>query len=58
MPQLVEPVQWEATLLALARGPGNGPAAQLWELGPGTQIKAMVKRIDTAAWRAMKTLAA
>lgn len=51
-------MQWEATLLALARGPGNGPAAQLWELGPGTQIKAMVKRIDTAAWRAMKTLAA
>ncbi|KAK9843971.1 hypothetical protein WJX81_000807 [Elliptochloris bilobata] len=55
---LVEPVQWEATLMALARGPGNGPAAQLWELGPGAQIKAMVKRIDTAAWRGMKNVAA
>jgi len=56
--QLVEPVQWEATLVALARAPGNGPAAQLWELGPGTQIRAMVKRVDTATWRAMKSLAA
>jgi len=56
--QLVEPVQWEATLVALARAPGNGPAAQLWELGPGAQIRAMVKRVDTAAWRAMKGVAA
>ena len=51
-------MQWEATLVALARAPGNGPAAQLWELGPGTQIRAMVKRVDTATWRAMKSLAA
>jgi hypothetical protein len=31
---------------------------QLHELGPGQQIKAMVKRIDNAAWAAFKNMAA
>ena len=31
---------------------------QLFELGPGQQIKAMVKRIDPAAWGAFKNVAA
>ena len=31
---------------------------QLFELGPGQQIKAMVKRIDNAAWAGLKNLAA
>jgi hypothetical protein len=28
------------------------------ELGPGQQIKAMVKRIDNSAWAAFKNMAA
>lgn len=42
---------------------GEGPPAQqqqqqqqgptkLWELGPGQQIKAMVRRLDAASWKA------
>ena len=54
--QLVEPVQWEATLVALARAPGNGPAVQLWEeLGPCAQIRAIVEHADTATRGAMQS---
>ena len=51
--QLVEPVQWESTLRALiAAG-----KSEMFELGPGAQIKAMTKRIDTPVWRAFKNVA-
>ena len=29
---------------------------ELYELGPGAQIKAMVRRLDAAAWRAFKNV--
>lgn len=52
--QLVEPVRWEPTLKALiAAG-----KTQLHELGPGQQLKAMVKRIDNGVWQAFKNVAA
>lgn len=65
--QLVEPVQWEATLVVLtgqaeaggaggAAGGGAGgseAAGKLFELGPGQQIKSMVRRISGEAWKAM-----
>lgn len=50
--QLVEPVQWEATLLSLL----SQGKRRLYELGPGAQIKAMVKRIDIDAWKAMQNI--
>ena len=31
---------------------------QMHELGPGQQIKAMVKRIDNSAWAAFKNMVA
>ena len=40
--QVVEPVQWERTLRALMR---DGKR-ELYETGPGKQIKGMVRRID------------
>lgn len=58
--QLVEPVRWEDTLTALlaaqpAAAAGGGLMWQgcsgLYELGPGQQIKAMVRRISQAAWK-------
>uniref|UniRef100_A0A1D2A501 Malonyl-CoA:ACP transacylase (MAT) domain-containing protein n=1 Tax=Auxenochlorella protothecoides TaxID=3075 RepID=A0A1D2A501_AUXPR len=52
--QLVEPVRWEPTIRALVAAGKN----QLFELGPGAQIKAMVKRIDPGAWGAFKNVAA
>jgi [acyl-carrier-protein] S-malonyltransferase len=52
--QLVEAVRWEPTLRALLAA-GRG---QLHELGPGQQIKAMVKRVDNAAWQAFKNVVA
>jgi len=52
--QLVEPVRWEPTLKALI-GAGK---TQLHELGPGAQIKAMVKRIDNSVWQGFKNIAA
>eukprot|EP00879_Flechtneria_rotunda_P017756 GHRR01018614.1.p1 GENE.GHRR01018614.1~~GHRR01018614.1.p1 ORF type:complete len:299 (+),score=88.75 GHRR01018614.1:728-1624(+) len=64
--QLVEPVRWEETLTALLSSP-EGPAgvtpvvpeggigwhgcSRLYELGPGHQIKAMVRRLSQQAWR-------
>jgi [acyl-carrier-protein] S-malonyltransferase len=75
--QLVEPVQWEATLkrvLALGVGGGGGgrggseasgvqqqptrAPVRLYELGPGAQLKAMVRRLDTPAWKAMVNVTA
>ncbi|EFN56454.1 hypothetical protein CHLNCDRAFT_22513 [Chlorella variabilis] len=52
--QLVEPVQWEGTIRKLVAAGKN----QMHELGPGQQIKAMVKRVDNAAWAALKNTAA
>ena len=31
--------------------------ARMYELGPGAQIKAMVKRISPEAWKAMQNVA-
>ena len=45
--QLVEPVLWEGSVKAMI---GAGKKS-LYELGPGAQIKAMVKRIDGAVWK-------
>lgn len=52
--QLVEPVQWEATLKHLI---GSMHKRELFELGPGQQIKAMCKRIDPAVVKAFKNIA-
>lgn len=51
--QLVEPVRWEGTLAALVH---DAKKNRLYELGPGVQIKAMVKRIDMGVWTAMKNV--
>ena len=51
--QLVEPVKWEHTLKALVLAAGK---TELYELGPGAQIKAMVKRIDTNAHKNFKNV--
>jgi [acyl-carrier-protein] S-malonyltransferase len=45
--QLVEPVMWEGTVKSMI---GTGKTS-LYELGPGAQIKAMVKRIDGNVWK-------
>lgn len=50
--QLVEPVRWEGTITALIAAGKK----ELYELGPGAQIKAMVKRIDGAAWKDTKNV--
>ena len=50
--QLVQPVRWQDTLAAL-QAAGKG---ELFELGPGAQLKAMVKRMDAGAWKAMKNV--
>lgn len=51
--QLVEPVRWQDILLSL----GRAGKQQLFECGPGAQLKAMVKRMDNATWKAMKNVA-
>jgi [acyl-carrier-protein] S-malonyltransferase len=50
--QLVEPVMWEKTVNALV---ATGKS-QCYELGPGQQIKAMCKRIDTPTWKGFKNI--
>jgi len=45
--QLCEPVRWEDTVKSII----SAGKTQLHELGPGQQIKAMVKRIDNACWK-------
>lgn len=52
--QLVEPVRWEFCLKALVASGKN----RLYELGPGAQIKAMVRRIDNSVWSSFKNVAA
>lgn len=52
--QLVEPVKWEPTLKAIIASGKN----ELHELGPGAQIKAMVKRLDNAVWKNFKNIPA
>ncbi len=52
--QLVESVKWEPTLKAMI---ASGKT-QMHELGPGAQIKAMVKRLDNAVWKSFKNIAA
>jgi len=47
--QLVEPVRWEESVTAMI---GTGKTS-LYELGPGAQIKAMVKRIDGNVWKSV-----
>jgi len=49
--QLVEPVRWEETLAALVY---DRHKDRLVEVGPGGQIRAMVKRVDGGAWKAME----
>ena len=46
-------VLWENTLVSLVQAMGK---KELYELGSGTQIKAMVKRIDMGIWRAFKNV--
>jgi len=48
--QLVEPVMWERTMKNLQ----SDGKTQLFECGPGQQLKAMCKRIDSAMWKAFK----
>jgi len=47
MRQLVEPVQWESLIKSVI----SSGKTSLHELGPGQQIKAMVKRIDQQCWK-------
>ena len=50
--QLTEPVQWESSIGAMiAAG-----KTEMLEMGPGAQIKAMVKRIDPAVWKTTKNV--
>jgi [acyl-carrier-protein] S-malonyltransferase len=52
--QLVEPVQWESTLKNMyAAG-----KKEMFELGPGQQIKAMTKRISPDLWKGFRNVAA
>lgn len=60
---LLQPVPQRTILTTAARcatAPAGRPAGkkELFELGPGQQIKAMVKRIDPTVWGAFKNLAA
>eukprot|EP01025_Chloroclados_australasicus_P047430 TRINITY_DN5308_c1_g1_i2.p2 TRINITY_DN5308_c1_g1~~TRINITY_DN5308_c1_g1_i2.p2 ORF type:complete len:531 (+),score=73.37 TRINITY_DN5308_c1_g1_i2:121-1713(+) len=50
--QLVEPVRWQDILQNLI-GQGKN---KFVELGPGQQVKAMVKRMDVDAWKAFKVV--
>lgn len=45
--QLVEPVMWESSIKHIISEGKN----KLVECGPGTQIKAMVRRLDPEAWK-------
>lgn len=52
--QLVEPVRWESILTKLTQLGKD----QVYELGPGSQLKAMMKRVDLQVWKAMCNVAA
>lgn len=51
--QLVEPVQWERGTRNLA---GSGECAEYLEVGPGRQLKAMMRRIDRRVFSATSCL--
>mmetsp|Transcript_19551 Transcript_19551/g.57977 ORF Transcript_19551/g.57977 Transcript_19551/m.57977 type:complete len:97 (+) Transcript_19551:1359-1649(+) len=53
--QLVEPVRWEETLNELL-AVRSGQCSHMYELGPSKQIKAMVKRVDPDAWKALENV--
>ena len=50
--QLTEPVQWESSVMAMI---GAGKKEML-EMGPGAQVKAMLKRIDPAVWKGCRNV--
>lgn len=50
--QLVEPVKWEDSMKNMV-GAGK---VELYELGPGSQIRAMCKRIDNSVWKSFKNV--
>ena len=52
--QLIQPVLWESTL----KGMIHEGRTKMWELGPGQQIKAMVRRVNTDVWKGFKNVAA
>ncbi len=55
--QLVEPVQWEATLSSLLQLPASAASPlRVFELGPGQQVKAMVKRVSPDAHKVMQVV--
>lgn len=67
--QLVEPVRWEASLQAALQHQHAAPASaspasassaplRLIEVGPGAQIKAMVRRVSSPAWQAFSNVSA
>ncbi len=47
-------VRWEGCLTALL----STGHSRLYELGPGQQIKSMVRRIDNSAWKAFANVSA
>jgi len=53
---LTEIIHNSASLLPGAASSAADEPVKLHELGPGQQIKAMVRRIDGAAWKAMQNL--
>ena len=52
--QLVEPVRWEDILTKMTKLGKD----QMFEVGPGSQLKAMMKRIDMQVWKAMRNVSA
>jgi hypothetical protein len=56
-------LQWQATLSSLIKsdsseaGAKTGGVARLYELGPGQQIKAMVRRMDRDVWNTLTNVA-
>jgi hypothetical protein len=47
-----------AATAATATAAGVGGCSRLYEVGPGAQIKAMVRRVNTPAWKDFKNVAA
>lgn len=55
--QVTKPVLWEATIRnMLADRQGDIPPANFVEVGPGKQLKAMLKRIDYDAFKACRVV--
>jgi [acyl-carrier-protein] S-malonyltransferase len=49
--QIVEPVKWQTEIEAI-----GAEGMQLYEAGPGQQLKAMTKRISSGLWNSMRNL--